>query len=79
MDWTARVYIPLDQDSSNDLFKKGSGGATVISDTLTRYLGTVIFGSNYIERAGLDLEETVKICESIFCGEFVDPEHIPER
>ncbi|KAE8311058.1 fido domain-containing protein [Aspergillus transmontanensis] len=94
MDSTARAYIQLDQDSPKDLFKKatdyrtviqqklkerGSDGTTVIGDTLTRHLGTVIFGSNYIERAGLNLEETVKICESIFRGEFVDPEKIPER
>lgn len=94
MDSSARAYIPLDDDSPRDLFKKatdfykviqeklqekGSDGTALISDTLTRHLGTVIFGSNYIERAGLNLEETIKICERIFRGEFVDPEQIPER
>ncbi|KAE8381494.1 fido domain-containing protein [Aspergillus bertholletiae] len=94
MDSTARAYIPLDQDSPKDMFKKatdyynivqeklkerGSDGVTLLSDTITRNLGIVIFGSNYIERAGLELEETIKICEKIFCGEYVDPEHITER
>ncbi|GLA57966.1 hypothetical protein AtubIFM54640_005768 [Aspergillus tubingensis] len=94
MDSSARAYIPLHDDSPKDLFKKatdiykiiqekleekGSVGTALISDTLTRYLGTVIFGSNYIERAGLNLEETNKICERIFRGEFVDPEKIPEK
>ncbi|GLA50021.1 hypothetical protein AnigIFM63604_006035 [Aspergillus niger] len=94
MDSNARAYIPLDEDSPKDLFKKatdfyniiqeklkdkGNEGTAIISDTLTRHLGTVIFGSNYIERAGLNLEETIKICEIIFRGEFVDPEKIPER
>ncbi|KAI2908375.1 hypothetical protein CBS147320_9706 [Aspergillus niger] len=81
MDSNARAYIPLDEDSPKDLFKKatdfyniiqeklkdkGNEGTAIISDTLTRHLGTVIFGSNYIERAGLNLEETIKICEIIF-------------
>ncbi|GKZ94782.1 hypothetical protein AnigIFM59636_008510 [Aspergillus niger] len=94
MDSNARAYIPLDEDSPKDLFKKatdfyniiqeklkdkGNEGTAIISDTLTRHLGTVIFGSNYIERAGLNLEETIKICEIIFRGEFVDPEKKPER
>lgn len=94
MNSSARAYIPLDDDSPKDLFKKatdfykviqeklkgkGSVGTALISDTLTRHLGTVVFGSNYIERAGLNLEETNKICERIFRGEFVDPEKIPER
>ncbi|OGM43520.1 hypothetical protein ABOM_008073 [Aspergillus bombycis] len=94
MDSTARAYIPLDQDSPMDMFKKatdfynviqgklkerGSDGVSILSEILTRHLGTVIFGSNYIERAGLNLEETIKICERIFRGEYVDPEHIPER
>ncbi|KAE8155288.1 fido domain-containing protein [Aspergillus avenaceus] len=93
MDSTTRAYMPLDQDSPKDMFKKatdfynviqqklkekGDGGDILLSDSLTRYLGTVIFGSNYIERVGLNLEETVKICERIFRGEYVDPEHIPE-
>lgn len=93
MDSSARAYV-LDDDSPKDLFKKatdfykviqeklkekGSDGTAFISDTLTRYLGTVIFGSNYIERAGLNMEETIKICERIFRGEFVDPEKIPEK
>ncbi|PYH68327.1 Fic family protein [Aspergillus vadensis CBS 113365] len=91
MDSSARAYIPLDDDSPKDLFKKAtdfyrviqekleeksSDGTALISDTLTRYLGTVIFGSNYIERAGLNLEETIKICERIFRGEFNPASHI---
>ncbi|PYH29291.1 Fic family protein [Aspergillus neoniger CBS 115656] len=91
MNSSARAYIPLDDDSPRDLFKKatdfykviqeklekkGSAGTALISDTLTRYLGTVIFGSNNIERAGLNLEETNKICERIFRGEFTPTSHI---
>ncbi|KAB8265813.1 fido domain-containing protein [Aspergillus pseudonomiae] len=94
MDSTVRAYIPLDQDSPMDMFKKATDfynviqeklkerendGVTLLGEILTRHLGTVIFGSNYIERAGLNLEETIKICERIFRGEHVDPEHIPER
>ncbi|KNG85975.1 hypothetical protein ANOM_006099 [Aspergillus nomiae NRRL 13137] len=94
MDSTTRAYIPLDQDLPIDMFKKatdfynviqeklkerGSDGVTLLGEILTRHLGTVIFGSNYIERAGLNLEETINICERIFRGEYVDPEHIPER
>ncbi|PYH40598.1 uncharacterized protein BP01DRAFT_409740 [Aspergillus saccharolyticus JOP 1030-1] len=94
MDSTTRAYIPLDEELPKDLFKKvtdfygviqaklaekGSEGVTVLSETITRHLPTIIFGSNYIERAGLNLEETIKICESIFRGEGVDAENIPER
>jgi Fic family protein len=40
---------------------------------------SVVFSSNNIERAGLNLQETIKICQRIFNGEDVKAEDISER
>jgi hypothetical protein len=94
MDSRTRAYVPIDDDKPEETFQKamtffenirekindnGDDGLKTISQALTRQLINVIFGSNAIERVGLDLDETVKICERIFRGEVVDPEVIPER
>jgi len=44
----------------------------IIQNTLVEEMSNVIFGSNYIERAGEDLLETMRICQAIFRGEEVD-------
>ncbi|KAI9734984.1 MAG: hypothetical protein M1834_002066 [Cirrosporium novae-zelandiae] len=41
---------------------------------MTKNMIVAIFGSNQIERVGLGLDETIKICEQIFEGESVDAE-----
>jgi hypothetical protein len=94
MDSRTRAYVPIDDDKPEEIFQKamtffknirekinykGDDGIKIVSQVLTRELINVIFGSNAIERAGLGLDETVKICERIFRGEVVDPEEIPER
>ncbi|PLB48789.1 Fic-domain-containing protein [Aspergillus steynii IBT 23096] len=86
MDSGTAAYIVPNQESPSDLFKKatdfcstiqervtekGSGGFKILSNTLTKQSGTAIFGSNYIESAGLDLEETINICERVFRGEHI--------
>jgi hypothetical protein len=94
MDSRTRAYVPIDGGDPGKLFEralcfiqniqekvndKGDDGLKVMSKTLTKQMIDVVFGSNAIERAGLGLEETVKICDRIFRGEIVDPESIPER
>lgn len=61
------------------LKKQGSRGAHVLSQSIMRQLGTVVFGSNNIDRVGLDIEETIKICRRVFRGEHIDPAQIPPR
>ena len=46
--------------------------AEIISECIQEDMKTVIFGSNMIERAGLDLNETMKIVDRIFKGQEVD-------
>ena len=94
MDSRTRAYVPLGDETPQDMFKKamsffhtvhdkvakgGEEGVQIVTDTLTRQLAYTIFGSNYIERAGLGLEETIKICERIFRGEKINAEDIPQR
>lgn len=56
--------------------ERGKYGMDIIVKNLMSHLATVIFGSHNIERAGLGLEETIKICEQIF-RESIEPENIP--
>jgi hypothetical protein len=92
MDPKTRAYAPSSEPQ--ETFKKamtffeniqgkikesGHTGIQIVSETITKQMANVIFGSNAIERAGLGLEETMRICEKIFRGETVDPEDIPER
>lgn len=89
MDSRSKAYLRLDDESPQERFEKaisffdtvqnklneqGGYGMDVIAGNLTSHLATVIFGSNHIERAGLGLEETRKICEQIF-REPVHPEN----
>ncbi|KAI9797806.1 MAG: hypothetical protein M1833_005309 [Piccolia ochrophora] len=51
----------------------------VLEGALNQQMAGVVFGSNLIERVGLGLDETMKICEAIFRGEDVDPNDVDER
>ena len=94
MDSKTRAYVPIGDDAPEKLFQnaenfllniqekineKGDDGLRIVSETLTKQMINAIFGSNAIERAGLYLDETVRICEKIFRGEVVDPDDIPEQ
>ena len=46
--------------------------AEVMSESIQEDVKMVIFGSNMIERAGLDLSETLKLIEKIFKGQEVE-------
>ncbi|OJJ50083.1 hypothetical protein ASPZODRAFT_89908 [Penicilliopsis zonata CBS 506.65] len=91
MDSKTRAYLQIGDETPEELFKKTAGffdtiqkkldekgedGVRIVTETLTRHLGNVIFGSNYIERAGLNLDETIKICERVFRGEVLHVSHI---
>jgi fido (protein-threonine AMPylation protein) len=93
MNSKTRAYVPIGDDP-RELFQKamtffeniqdmtqesGEAGMKIVGETLTKDMANAIFGSNAIERAGLGLEETLRICEKIFRGETVDPEDIPEQ
>ena len=49
------------------------GAATLMAESVQEGMILVIFGSNLIERAGENLDETKRICEAIFRGEHVSP------
>ncbi|KAI9793671.1 MAG: hypothetical protein M1816_007566 [Peltula sp. TS41687] len=51
----------------------------VLEKNLVQQMSHVVFGSNHIERVGLGLDETIKICEAVFRGEDVDPNDVDER
>lgn len=46
--------------------------AAAITETIHEDMSQSIFGSNFIERAGLGLDQTKKYCDAIFRGEEVD-------
>ncbi|KAL8911969.1 MAG: hypothetical protein Q9171_002945 [Xanthocarpia ochracea] len=52
--------------------KSPSLAAATITETIRDDMVDCIFGSNFIERAGLDLDQTKWICEAIFRNETVD-------
>lgn len=47
--------------------------ADIIAESVHERMILVIYGSNLIERAGENLDETKRICEAIFRGEEVSP------
>jgi Fic family protein len=51
----------------------------VLAKDLKEGLMSIVFSSNNIERAGLNLQETIKICQRIFDGEDVKAEDISDR
>jgi len=51
----------------------------ILAQDLKDGLMNIVFSSNNIERAGLNLQETIKICQRIFDGEDVKAEDISER
>jgi Fic family protein len=51
----------------------------ILAKDLKDGLMSIVFSSNNIERAGLNLQETIKICQRIFDGEDVKAEDISER
>src|SRR5690606_15068860 len=59
--------------------KERSGAYDIMKNVTTDALMGSIFSSNYIERVGLSLDETIKICRRIFNGEDVDADDIEER
>lgn len=56
--------------------------AAEISETFEKYLtqqmANVVFGSNNIERVGLGLDETIRLCEAIFHDEDVHHQDIDD-
>ena len=58
---------------------KGPGHEETLVKDLEDGLMSLVFTSNNIERAGLSLQETVKICRKIFGGEDVKAEDIAEE
>lgn len=92
MDSTYRAIA--DAEDPKKLFEKASSyildirqlmrtlsadGAEIIEKNLTNQMTSVVFGSNHIERVGLGLDETIKLCEAIFRGEDVNPEDVGGR
>ncbi|KAE8450598.1 hypothetical protein EG329_005942 [Mollisiaceae sp. DMI_Dod_QoI] len=51
----------------------------VLDQDLKEGIMNLVFSSNNIERAGLNLQETLKICQRIFDGEDVKAEDISEK
>lgn len=51
----------------------------ILASDLKEELMNIVFSSNFIERAGLNLQETMKICQKIFEGENVKAENISEQ
>ena len=89
-----RIYSPSDAPNlARDLFQevqtdiieirkrsaKDPWISQLVSEELTQAMMELVFSSNQIERAGLQLDETLKICERIFRGEVVDASSIDER
>jgi fido (protein-threonine AMPylation protein) len=67
------------EDIQQMMRDSGPAASNILQGTLRNDMVNVIFGSNAIERAGLGLEETIRICEAIFRGEDVDANDVPDR
>ncbi|KAL2066036.1 hypothetical protein VTL71DRAFT_2107 [Oculimacula yallundae] len=80
----ANLANELFRDLSTDILevRKRMGDSKMselMSDEITSAMMSLVFSSNLIERAGLGLDATVKICEKIFRGEEVDAKDCDER
>jgi Fic family protein len=56
-----------------------STDALVVEEFLVGSMILAVFSSNYIERAGLSIDQTTKICRRIFAGEKAVAENVDEK
>lgn len=74
--------LPLFDEVSNLIneikWKKTPAHEEILAADLKEGLMNLVFSSNYIERAGCDLQETIKICQRIFDGYVHIPNYLPQ-
>ncbi|PVH87059.1 Fic-domain-containing protein [Cadophora sp. DSE1049] len=95
MDSNYRYYSKPQQPETHDVIFKRSAAiieeirdvlaseeedlVNVYADFTVESMAHLIFGSNMQEKAGMGLDQTIKLCHRVFAGEDVDPEDCDPR
>ncbi|KAH7418462.1 fido domain-containing protein [Cadophora sp. MPI-SDFR-AT-0126] len=95
MDSNYRYYSNPQQHESHDVIFKRSAAiieeirdvlaskeedlVNVYADFTVESMAHLIFGSNMQEKAGMGLDQTIKLCHRVFAGEDVDPENYQQH